>query len=385
MASDPYFDKSRAKWRMKWWSGAQTGWKIETLCEHPGWVKGAKPPRRPPPEAERLARKYRDLEIQARHGVEVAEVRALDLKDFLEAYSASAAIAKSPGTIRATKVIHREFLSWCQAKGIANVPQVTAEVCRTFLDDLARTRKRSTVGNYKNMLAPAWSMAAYEGKIAANPWIRAKVPGKARVERPPFWSEEEVAKLIGVCKPWLADLINVGVASGLRISALLSLEWDDVDFTDGVIRVRAVNSKSGKAYNAPLLGRARDVLERLHFTAETKLVFAGPVKKQRMHPQMTFLAIQRAVKRAGINDFGHYNHALRHTFGTWAVNRGVPLKVVSQWLGHASITMTEVYAHADPTEMRRWAARFGQMLEATPSSPGTASPPATGPYQADAG
>ena len=385
MASDPYFDKSRSKWRMKYWTGTQSGWKIATLCEHPGWVKGAKPPRRPPPEAERLARKYRDLEIQARHGVEVAEVRALDLKDFLESYQASASIAKSPGTTKVTAVAHRHFLAWCQAREIVNVVQVTVEVCRNFLDDVARTRKRSTVGSYKNMLAPAWSQACYEGKIPANPWTRAKVPGKPRKENPPYWTEEEVAKLVAVCKPWLADLINVGVASGLRISALLSLEWADVDFAAGVIRVRAVNSKSGKAYNAPLLGRARDVLERLHYTAETKLVFAGPIKKLRVHPGATFAAIKRAVGRAGVSDHGKYNHILRHTFATWAVNKGVPLKVVSQWLGHASITMTEVYAHADPTEMKRWADRFGQMLEATANNPGTASPPATGPYQADAG
>jgi|GEM_PF-5612209 len=385
MASDPYFDKSRAKWRMKWWAGTQAGWKIATLCEHPGWVRGAKPPRRPPAEAERLARKYRDMEIKARHGVEVAEVRALDLKDFLESYQASAAIAKSAGTTKATGIVHREFLAWCQMREIVNVVQVTAEVCRNFLDDLAKSKRHNTVSNYKNRLATAWSQAYYEGKIAANPWTRAKVPGKPRQENPPYWTEEEVAKLVGVCKPWLADLVNVGVSSGLRISALLALEWDDVDFADGVIRVRAVNSKSGKAYSAPLLGRARDVLERLHFTAETKLIFTGSAKKQRMHSQVTFRAISRAVERSGVSDHGHYNHILRHTFATWAVNKGVPLKVVSQWLGHASITQTEVYAHADPTEMKRWADRFGQMLEATPSSPGTLSPPATSQYRADVG
>ena len=57
-------------------------------------------------------------------------------------------------------------------------------------------------------------------------------------------------------------------------------------------------------------------------------------------------ALKRACEKAGIVDCGW--HTLRHTFASHLVMRGVPLRVVQEWLGHASIKMTEVYAHLSP-------------------------------------
>lgn len=57
-------------------------------------------------------------------------------------------------------------------------------------------------------------------------------------------------------------------------------------------------------------------------------------------------AIERAARDAGLEDVGW--HTLRHTYASWLVMRAVPLRVVQQYLGHASIVQTETYAHLTP-------------------------------------
>ena len=382
-----FFSVAHGRWRCKWRArnaDGSTEWRTVTLCEHPGWVRpkdgkrGVKP-KKEPPEAIRLFRKYQDMELEANHGVTVADVRPALLADFLTDYLRATEVSQAEGTHRVTTREAERFRDWCKSRGITTIPGVTPEVCRTYLEDLCREFKRDTVRTAKGLLAPAWELAFHEGKLASNPWRRARVPGKSRRERPPFWTEQEIDRLADACAPLVADIVRVGFGSGLRIAALLALQWRDVDFARSRIHVRAASSKSGKHYDAPMIGKARDALQRKAATEETTgLVFKRPDGK-RIWPTSTYKAIRRAVKATGIPDHGHYNHILRHSFATWAVAKGAPLRTVSTWLGHASIVMTEKYAHADPAENQRWADHLTNQVGETPSPPATGgSPDGTG-------
>jgi len=60
-------------------------------------------------------------------------------------------------------------------------------------------------------------------------------------------------------------------------------------------------------------------------------------------------AFSTACRRAGIDNF--HIHDLRHTFASWLVMNGTPIFEVSQLLRHASIQMTERYAHLAPDHL----------------------------------
>lgn len=359
MASKPYFDRSKGAWYIKWKS--ITGWQKARLGTHPGWSKGDPIPKRPTADAIFLAREWEDREVDARRGVDApSRGRPEPLKKFLDDYLSLAEAGQTAGSLTFARRAARTFAAWCEGRKVSTVSQVTAEVCRQFLADRSRRVKRSTVKTERAYLSPAWSHAYQDGKVAENPWRRAPVPGKAREERPPFWSEDEVAKLVAACRPWLADVVVVGAYSGLRVSALLGLTWEDIDFDKGAIRVRASESKSGRTYEAPLLEPARAVLERGRRSAgDEPLVFPGTRSGRRVQPQTTHRMLGKAIQRAGIPNHGRIQHALRHSFATWSVNRGVPLAVVSRWLGHSNIQQTMRYSHNDPSESKRWAEFFG--------------------------
>lgn len=371
MASKPYFDKSKGHWYIKWKS--TIGWKAARLCPHPGWTKGDDPPKRPPTDAVRLARAWEDKELACRVGLETTPPRLVPLAGFLENYLVLAAAGQTPGSMRTVRRVVREFTRWCRERKVTTLPQVTAEVCRHYLAERAKAVAHATVKTERAALSPAWSQAFQDGRVKENPWRRVPVPGKPRQEHPHFWTPEEVDRLAAACKPWLADIVIVGAYSGLRITSLLGLTWGDVDFARGVIRVRASESKSGRTYEAPMLGPARDVLERKRKSPWTPrgnpLVFPGIRAGKRMHRDLTFKRIAKAVKRAEIKDFGRYNHATRHTFATMCIHKGVPLAIVSRWLGHSSINTTQIYVHQDTRESRRWAEFFSAAPAAVVSEP----------------
>jgi integrase len=363
MASKPYFDASKGNWYVKWKS--PRGWKAEKLCRHPGWTKGQRPPKRPPPEAVSLARAWEDRESQARAGRLIEPDRPVVLRTFLDSYILTAEADQSEGSLVILRRVARLFVDWCASQRITTVDGVTPEACRLYLATRAKAKGRKgdglaykTLKTERGTLAPAWSQAFQDGRIAVNPWLRAPVPGKPKNERPPFWTADEVQRLVAACNPWLADVVLVGVNTGLRITALLGLEWRDVDFDAGMIAVRAELDKAGRGYRVPMSATARVVLMRRRAarveTVSTALVFPGPRKGKKVPSNRTFAAIGRAVRRSGVTDHGRFNHLTRHTFATHAVMRGVPLKVVSSWLGHSSIAMSEKYAHVIPESSRSY-------------------------------
>ncbi|MCH7887251.1 MAG: tyrosine-type recombinase/integrase [Candidatus Marinimicrobia bacterium] len=60
----------------------------------------------------------------------------------------------------------------------------------------------------------------------------------------------------------------------------------------------------------------------------------------------------KVLKEAKLDIRGVGLHTFRHTFASRLIMAGVPLIQISKWLGHRNITMTQVYAHLEPTSGR---------------------------------
>lgn len=230
---------------------------------------------------------------------------------------------------------------------------VSIAVCEDYM---AARRKagaaRSTVKMERDCLAPIWVKAVRDKVVPENPWKAAPVPGKDHAAPPEFWTVEELATLLKGCRqPWLRDLVRVTVGIGARITSVLTLKWPNVLFERGVIRL---HSKTGP-YEVPIEPEIRAVLERRKAEGRGPLVFPAPLDPRKaITAAVAYVAIRRTVRRLGLPEKGDYNHILRHTFASHHIMRGVPLTVVSKWLGHASITMTMKYAHLGQAESQKW-------------------------------
>ncbi|NLL27578.1 MAG: site-specific tyrosine recombinase XerD [Bacteroidales bacterium] len=144
-------------------------------------------------------------------------------------------------------------------------------------------------------------------------------------------------------------IIEMLYACGLRVSELVNLTFNDIDFEEEIIRVIG---KGNKERLVPIGKEALNALE-LYINASRRFF---PVVKNHEHyiflnqrgKQLTRASVFNIVKAladlAGIKK-SISPHTFRHSFATHMVENGADLRIVQELLGHSSITTTEIYTH----------------------------------------
>jgi integrase len=188
--------------------------------------------------------------------------------------------------------------------------------------------------------------------LDAVPRIRMEREAEGRLR---WLTPEEATRLLDACRKsrneHLTDLVEFALFTGMRRGEVLGLTWERVDRARGVVLLDV--TKSGKRREVPLNSRADAVLAR-RGSKSSGLVF-GTRRWDHFRS-----AWENAVKRANLADF-HF-HDLRHTFASWAVQRGASLQEVKDLLGHHSLAMTRRYGHLAPEHLRTAVARLDAAL-----------------------
>jgi len=145
--------------------------------------------------------------------------------------------------------------------------------------------------------------------------------------------------------------------TGARLGEALSLRWEAVDLDRGRITLNRpkTSSVTGLMISDPL----RAVLEALPRGTPRALVFTRP-DGDPWEPWHIQDAFYRARDRAGLRDSLSV-HSLRHSFASWLVGAGIQLKVVAELLGHASLEMTNRYAHLAPEHLKEAVDQIGRI------------------------
>lgn len=166
-------------------------------------------------------------------------------------------------------------------------------------------------------------------------------------------SKEEEAIAVGLLriaehqgkKPYYteaADMVEVLADTGMRLSELLDLRYEDVNFTSNLISIWI--NKGDRPRSIPMTKRARSIMEDRQQLSNVK-PFTITIHEAERAWQWT--RAEMGLER----DSEFVIHALRHTCASRLVNAGVDLYVVKEWLGHSSIQITERYAHLNPSKL----------------------------------
>lgn len=349
------FDRSTGWWRCSYFAGPGQGRKIKSLCKHPGSWSKARPPKKPPPEVEELARPYREVERRARAG-EAPPPMGLTLADYLNDYLAALRDRTDrPNTLRSVVPACEAFAAWCKERGAVELRHVSPRICSGWLEhERARGLALKTIRTRRAYLRAAFERARKRLRlIAENPWDAATIEGKADEAVILYWTTDELPRLLSALRGWHRDAATLAVNAGLRVTALLMLQWRDVDLARETVTIRArPGAKVRRPYTVPLTPSAAAMLAKRWATADDTgpdaLVFPGQIPGRPMQRQVLYTAIKSAVKRSGVRDLGHYCHALRHSCAVALVDQDVPLAVIQGILGHAQVSTTMLYARLRP-------------------------------------
>ena len=134
------------------------------------------------------------------------------------------------------------------------------------------------------------------------------------------------------------------MATGVRSIELRKLQWVDVSFQQATIRLR--ERKAGDTMQIPMSSAARAVLKRQPQTSD----YVFPSKSGGMKIKNT-IPYRKLADLAGIPKSFRPTYCLRHHFASTLINQGVSVFVVSNLLGHSSITTTMRYTEAKETEL----------------------------------
>lgn len=142
------------------------------------------------------------------------------------------------------------------------------------------------------------------------------------------------------------------VATGLRRSELIALDWRDLDLDSERPSLLVRRGKGGRPRRQPLPPTLANELKKLRGTrrpAADAPVFCG-LEGKRLHPGMLGLIVRRAATRAAIEK-KVTAHTLRHTAATWLRQQGADTRLVAAYLGHADLSTVSRYAHVAADEL----------------------------------
>jgi len=205
---------------------------------------------------------------------------------------------------------------------------------------LSQGARGPTVNRELAILKNAYSMAEKWGFVDSNPVKRVKFFEENR-DRWYFLSKEEARRLLDNLPFETRPIFEFLLATGLRLSNVLRLRWDQVDLRAGLLRVEGSETKNRKELILPLSKWALEVLKRQPRHIKSPYVFCRPDGKPYSYIYQGF---KNALVRAELPSHIRI-HDLRHTFASWAIEAGVDIRTLKDLLGHATLTMVLRYSH----------------------------------------
>jgi integrase len=216
---------------------------------------------------------------------------------------------------------------------------ITREDCRAYY----RERRKlgyadSTIKTDLELLRAC--LRRHYGNAAPNLWIP-----PASKPRDVWLTKQQARQVVDAAKsPHIKLFITLALATGARAGAILDLTWDRVDFDQGTIDFRpAGRSQTNKRRTiVPMNAVAREALRKACDArlSDHVVEYGGkPVASVRK-------ALERLSAATGLRFSAH---TFRHSAAVWMAQENVPMQMISQYLGHTSLRMTEaVYARYSP-------------------------------------
>lgn len=259
-----------------------------------------------------------------------------------------------------------DFIAFLNEEGITSFEHTDRIVVMNYIASL---RQRNGVsGAMKNTsiarkLSSLRSFYRYLNEfigIQENPFLYVKGPKISRRipeflfydEMELFLSSFDLQKEVDLRNRALFELMY---ACGLRVSEIVALRLEDIDFIDQVVHI---TGKGDKQRIVPFYDMAKEIL--LHYIEEVREKWIQKEKHSivfinQRGKGLTTRGVQYLMQRQAdaLNMSIHIHpHMFRHSFATHLLDNGADLRLVQELLGHSSLSTTQIYVHVSQERLK---------------------------------
>jgi len=292
---------------------------------------------------------------------------ASELTALLEDFAADLAVGKgfSPNTVKAYTSDVSDLASFMESKNQNEISDLDLELVRDWLWRVSEKGLSKTTLARKSASIRAFTAWLYKnGNLDSDPGLKLRSP-KASRTLPKVVSREAMSGIFEKLEPSatpdnpaaIQDLLMIELlyGSGIRVSELVGLNLEDIDYGRKILRV---TGKGNKQRMVPFSDPAGDALEtwirvgRPQFeneVSQSALLINSRGKRvgvRQVYALVASLLSDTAVGQAG-------PHALRHSAATHLLDGGADLRAVQELLGHSSLATTQIYTHVSVDRLKQ--------------------------------
>jgi len=236
----------------------------------------------------------------------------------------------------------------------------TVRAYLAFLNE--KQYSKTTIARKLATLRSFYKFLVKRNQVSSNPVTVVRTP-KQEKKLPRFLEYEEVKRLLETppMDNWLGArdraILETLYSTGIRVSELVALNMDDIDFLGEVVHIRG---KGKKERIAPIGSSALQVIQHYmefrnkraqsNSNFDSKVLFVNK-HGRRLSTRSVRRKMDKYLKMAGL-DPAISPHTLRHSFATHMLNNGADLRSVQELLGHQSLSTTQVYTHLTTRKLK---------------------------------
>jgi len=315
------------------------------------YVEGQRVRRKVGPNKRTAELAEKNLKVRAAKGewLGIKHIRRITFETFCQEFLSKPA-GRAPRTVKSYKQIcNQHLIPYFGTRYLVNIRPKHVE---DYVQERVGIAQPSTVNNELRRLKALLNAAVRWDYLKDSP-ARGVKPLPLPEKEPPYMTQDQVSELYPACRGWIHTFVAIGLNTGLRLSEILALAWEDIDLMNGVLKVRsddAFTTKSRRNREIPINRFLHRVLNKAprHITCPHIIFTSGG---RSADPKLAHKRFKHALKCAGLPTKFRI-HDMRHTFGTTLAANGVDIRTIMELMGHANIQTTQQYLHAAPNRMK---------------------------------
>jgi integrase/recombinase XerD len=249
---------------------------------------------------------------------------------------------KSPYTLRNYLQANSGLLEFCKKEP----DKITNDDVKLFLAEEMQEHSASSVIMFLAALRYSFTKV-----LSFDPTDKIDRP-KPEKKIPAVLTKQEIKTLLeSLANKKSKLMLSLIYACGFRVSELVNLKINDLEFTEKTGYVKQAKGKKDRLFNIPqfLIEDLKKQVEEQKISG-SEYLFSG--RGDKITERNIQKIVRLAARKAGIKKQVH-THTLRHSFATHLLENGVDIRKIQELLGHANLSTTQIYTHISSEELKK--------------------------------